>query len=55
MPAIEIEVHWWRPFKRYQGAIQAGFISIAWRLNGIMARLHKAMEELRAVARGEDR
>ena len=55
MPSITIEVHWWRPFKRQKGIIQAGFISIAWRLQAFLAKGRKAMEELRAVARGQDR
>ena len=55
MPSITIEAHRWRGFKHQKGIITAGFISIAWRFQALLAKGRRAMEELRAVARGEDR
>ena len=55
MPSITIDAHRWRGFNRQKGMITAGFISIAWRLQGLVAKGRRAMDELKAVARGEDR
>ena len=46
MPAIEIEVHRWRGFHRHKGAIELGFISVVWRLRGILTQLHAAWSKL---------